>query len=233
MSVSLNKYVSATGRCSRREADRWIEAGRLAINGTTAVKGNRVEKGDQVTVDGQPLGGKPAPVYLVLHKPAGITSTTDRKDRDNLVDFIRYPQRIFPVGRLDKASTGLLLMTNDGDIVNEILRAEYEHEKEYVVSVHKPLTESFLRRMSGGIPILGTRTKDCTVEQLDVRVFRIVLVQGLNRQIRRMCDFLGYRVTTLKRVRIMNIELGDLPVGEYRELEGEELQSLLEEVGRA
>ena len=232
MSVSLNKYVSATGRCSRREADRWIEAGRLSINGTVAVKGNRVEEGDRVTLDGRALGSKPTPVYLALHKPAGITSTTDRKDRDNLIDFIGYPQRIFPIGRLDKASTGLLLMTNDGDIVNEILRAEYEHEKEYIVSVHKPLTDSFLRRMSGGIPILGTRTKDCTVEQLDVRVFRIVLVQGLNRQIRRMCDFLGYRVTTLKRVRIMNIELGDLPVGHYRELLGEELSHLLEEVGR-
>lgn len=230
MSTSLNKFVSSTGICSRREADRWIEAGRLKINGTVAVKGNRVEEGDQVTLDGQPVGERPEPVYLAFHKPPGVTSTTDRKDRDNIIDYIKYRERIFPIGRLDKASTGLLLMTNDGDIVNEILRAENEHEKEYIVSVNKPLTESFLRRMSAGLPILDTVTKPCTIEQLDVRLFRIVLTQGLNRQIRRMCEFLGYRVMTLKRIRIMHIHLGDLPVGKWRPLTHPELTELMADI---
>lgn len=230
MSTSLNKFVSSTGICSRREADRWIEAGRLKINGTVAVKGNRVEEGDQVTLDGQPVGERPEPVYLAFHKPPGVTSTTDRKDRDNIIDYIKYRERIFPIGRLDKASTGLLLMTNDGDIVNEILRAENEHEKEYIVSVNKPLTESFLRRMSAGLPILDTVTKPCTIEQLDVRLFRIVLTQGLNRQIRRMCEFLGYRVMTLKRIRIMHIHLGDLPVGQWRPLTHPELTELMADI---
>ncbi|MCP9235306.1 23S rRNA pseudouridine(2604) synthase RluF [Lewinella sp. JB7] len=225
-SVSLNKFVAGTGICSRREADRWIEAGRLAINGLTAVKGNRVAEGDVVTLDGKRLSSKPPPVYLALHKPAGVTSTTDRKDRDNIIDFIGFPERIFPVGRLDKASTGLILLTNDGDIVNQILRAENDHDKEYIVTVDKPITESFLRRMAGGLPILGRRTKRCTVEQLDVRVFRIILTQGLNRQIRRMCEFLGYRVRTLKRIRIMNVELGDLPVGHWRKLSPDEMSEL-------
>lgn len=227
MSVSLNKFVSSTGVCSRREADRWIEAGRLSINGVIAVRGNRVEPNDQVTLDGRAIGDRPTPVYLAFHKPAGVTCTTDAKDRDNIIDFIAYPQRIFPIGRLDKASTGLILLTNDGDIVNEILRAENAHEKEYIVSVDKPLTDFFLRRMSAGLPILGTRTAPCTVEQLDVRLFRIVLTQGLNRQIRRMCEFLGYRVRTLKRIRIMHIGLGDLRVGKYRALTDGELEELL------
>ncbi len=217
-SISLNKFVSATGVCSRREADRWIEAGRLSINGTVAVKGNRVLPGDRVTLDGQPIGEKPAPVYLVFHKPAGVTSTTDPVDPDNIIDFIGYPERIFPVGRLDKASTGLILLTNDGDIVNEVLRVENEHEKEYIVTVDRPLTDRFLKRMAAGVPILGTRTKPCTVERLGGQAFRIILTQGLNRQIRRMCEYLGYQVLTLKRIRIMSIELGDLPVGEYREI---------------
>ncbi len=227
-SISLNKYISSTGVCSRREADRWIEAGRLAINGTVAMKGNRVEAGDVVTLDGKAIGEKPDAIYLLLHKPAGITSTTDSQDRDNIVEFIGFPERIFPIGRLDKASTGLILLTNDGNIVNQILRAENHHEKEYIVSVDKPITDSFLRRMAGGLPILGTRTKRCVVEQLDVRVFRIVLTQGLNRQIRRMCDLLGYRVRTLKRIRIMNVELGDLPVGAWRELDDREIGKLME-----
>ncbi len=227
-SISLNKYVSSTGRCSRREADRWIDAGRLHINGTVAVKGNRVEAGDTVTLDGKVIGRKPPTVYLMLHKPAGITSTTDPKDPDNIISFINFPQRIFPIGRLDKASTGLILLTNDGDIVNQILRAENEHEKEYIVTVDKPLTDSFLRRMSGGLPILGTQTKPCQVERLDVRTFRIVLTQGLNRQIRRMCDLLGFRVRTLKRIRIMNVELSELPVGAWRELSEREIGKLME-----
>ncbi|MBB4078080.1 23S rRNA pseudouridine2604 synthase [Lewinella aquimaris] len=225
-SVSLNKFVAGTGICSRREADRWIEAGRLAINGTIAVKGNRVVAGDVVTLDGKEIGHRPAPIYLAFHKPAGVTSTTDQKDPDNIIDFINYPQRIFPIGRLDKASTGLILLTNDGDIVNQILRAENDHEKEYIVTVDKPITDSFLRRMSGGLPVLGQRTKQCTVEQLNVRIFRIVLTQGLNRQIRRMCEFLGYRVRTLKRIRIMNIELTGLPVGHYRPLTESEMEQL-------
>lgn len=225
-SVSLNKFVSATGICSRREADRWIDAGRLTINGTPAIKGNRVEPGDQVLLDGEAIGDRPSPVYLAFHKPAGVTSTTDPNDRDNIVDFIDFPERIFTVGRLDKASTGLLLMTNDGDIVNEVLRAEHGHEKEYLVSVDHPLTDDFLRRMSAGVPILDQVTKACTVEQLDVRLFRIVLIQGLNRQIRRMCDHFNYRVTALKRIRIMHIGLGDLPVGKYRHLTKEEIADL-------
>ncbi|PPK86462.1 23S rRNA pseudouridine2604 synthase [Neolewinella xylanilytica] len=220
MSVSLNKFVAATGICSRREADRWIEAGRLTINGQIATKGNRVETGDRVALDGKLIGAQPDRVYLAFHKPAGITCTTDARDPDNIVDFLNYPDRIFPVGRLDKASTGLIFLTNDGDVVNEVLRAEHEHEKEYIVTVDRPYDDRFLERMAGGVPILGTRTNPCQVERLGKRRFRIVLTQGLNRQIRRMCKYLGYRVMTLKRVRIMDITLGDLPVGAYRELEG-------------
>lgn len=225
-SISLNKYVSSTGVCSRREADRWIEAGRLRINGRVAVKGNRVESGDRVTLDGKPLQPKPEAIYLALHKPAGITSTTDRRDPDNILDFIGYPERIFPVGRLDKASTGLIIMTNDGDVVNRILRVEHAHEKEYIVTVDKPLTGRFLKQMAAGVPILDTLTKACTVDRLGKSAFRIILTQGLNRQIRRMCTYLGYRVLTLKRVRIMHIHLGDLPPGRYRELTKKEKDSL-------
>ena len=220
MSVSLNKFVADTGVCSRREADRWIEAGRLTINGTVAVKGNRVEPGDRVLLDGRPVGEQPERIYLAFNKPAGVTCTTDSRDPDNIIDYIGYPERIFPVGRLDKASTGLIFLTNDGDVVNDVLRAEHEHEKEYIVTVDRPIDEHFVRRMGGGLPILGKRTNRCTVEQLGKRKFRIVLTQGMNRQIRRMCDFLGYRVMTLKRIRIMDVELGDLPVGHYRFLPG-------------
>lgn len=229
-STSLNKFIAATGICSRREADRWIEAGRVAINGSVARKGNRVEAGDRVTLDGQPLGQPPKPVYIALHKPPGITSTTDQRDPDNIIDFVGHPQRIFPIGRLDKASTGLILLTNDGDIVNEILRAENHHEKEYIVKVDRPITTDFLRRMREGVPILGTVTKRCEVERMSGRVFRIILTQGLNRQIRRMCEMLGYRVVTLKRVRIMSIQLGDLAVGNWRELTTEELDRLQTEL---
>ena len=228
--VSLNKHLASTGLCSRREADRWIEAGRVAINGVTARRGNRVGEGDRVTLDGRPLGEKPRAVYLALNKPPGITSTTDPRDPDNIIDFVGYPERIFMVGRLDKASTGLILLTNDGDIVNRILRAEHEHEKEYVVTVDKPLTDEFLRRMAGGVPILGTVTKRCRVERLGKQRFRIVLIQGLNRQIRRMCEALGYYVRTLKRVRIMHIRLGNLPVGRWRTLSPQELTTLLQEL---
>ena len=225
-SISLNKYISNTGMCSRREADKLIESGHVKINGKTAKKGNRVSDGDQVTVKGKTLKNNPKHVYLALNKPAGITSTTDLRDKDNIIDYLNYPERIFPIGRLDKASTGLILLTNDGDIVNKILRAENHHEKEYIVTVDKPLTKRFVKEMSSGIPILGTVTKKCQVELLSKFVFRIILTQGLNRQIRRMCEHLGYKVKTLKRIRIMNIEL-DIDQGYWRDLTKEELSILM------
>ncbi len=225
-SVSLNKYISSTGICSRREADRWIEAGRVTINGLVAQKGNRVQPGDKVAIDGKPLRSHPTRIVLALHKPPGITSTTDRKDKDNIIDFVNYPERIFPVGRLDKASSGLILLTNDGDIVNEILREAHEHEKEYIVTVDRPLNQRFLRKMREGVPILGTVTKSCIVEPLGPKKFRIVLTQGLNRQIRRMCEYLGYEVRTLKRIRIMHLTLGNLRPGQWRLLTPQELIEL-------
>jgi 23S rRNA pseudouridine2604 synthase len=230
-SISLNKFISSTGICSRREADRMIEAGRVQLNGTTAKKGNRVNSGDEVLLDGAPLKAKPKAVYLALHKPPGITCTTDRKDKSNIIDFLNYPERIFHIGRLDKASTGLIFLTNDGDIVNEILREQNDHEKEYIVTVNKPINSSFVRRMSEGIPILGTVTKKCQVEKIGRQAFRIVLTQGLNRQIRRMCDYLGYDVVTLKRVRIMNVHLGGLKPGQWRYLTDEELKELRRHLG--
>ncbi len=230
-SISLNKFISSTGICSRREADRMIEAGRVQLNGTTAKKGNRVNPGDEVLLDGAPLKARPKSVYLALHKPPGITCTTDRRDKDNIIDFLNYPERIFHIGRLDKASTGLIFLTNDGDIVNEILREQNEHEKEYIVTVNKPINASFVKRMSQGIPILGTVTKKCQVEKIGRQAFRIVLTQGLNRQIRRMCDYLGYDVVTLKRVRIMNVHLGKLKPGQWRYLTDEELQELRRHLG--
>jgi len=218
--------ISQTGICSRREADKWIEAGKVKLNGVVAQKGNRVGPDDQVTVNGKPLKNKPKQVYIALHKPPGITCTTDRKDRTNIIDFINYPQRIFPIGRLDKPSTGLILLTNDGDIVNDILRVENNHEKEYLVTVNRPITPQFIKRMSNGIPILGTKTKKCVVERRGKMGFKITLTQGLNRQIRRMCEFLDYKVLTLKRVRIMNIHLGNLSVGKWRNLTAEEFKEL-------
>ncbi len=225
-SISLNKYISDTGICSRREADKLIEAGKVKINGQIARKGNRVFENDKVTLKGKPLGNKPKMVYVALNKPAGITCTTDRKDKDNIIDFLNYPKRIFPIGRLDKGSTGLILLTNDGNIVNKILRVENNHEKEYIVKVAQPITTNFIRRMSKGIPILGTVTKPCLVQQQSTFVFKIVLTQGLNRQIRRMCEFLNYRVVSLKRVRIMNIHLGSLRLGQARHLTEKELNIL-------
>ena len=226
MSVSLNKYLAATGICSRREADTWIDAGRVKINGKIARKGNRVETGDTVLLDDRPLGSKPKPIYLALNKPAGITCTTDQRDPTNIVRFVNYPERVFPIGRLDKPSTGLILLTNDGDLVNPLLRAEGEHEKEYVVTVDKPVTGEFLRHMSAGVPILGTVTKRCKMKQAGKRGFRIILTQGLNRQIRRMCEHFGYRVRTLHRVRIMNIHLDTLKPGRWRHLNAGELAAL-------
>jgi 23S rRNA pseudouridine2604 synthase len=230
MDISLNKYISQTGICSRREADRMIEGKRVRINGVIAQKGNRVEDGDEVTIDGKPLKKKPKIVYIALHKPPGITSTTDPKDKDNMIDFVGHSERIFPIGRLDKASTGLILLTNNGDIVNKILRVENGHEKEYIVKVDKPITAEFIDRMSNGMPILGTITKKCKVEKLSKFVFRIILKQGLNRQIRRMCYKLNYNVLTLKRIRIMHIQLGDLKPGEWRDLTKEELKELKRQI---
>ena len=225
-SISLNKFISSTGICSRREADKWIDAGRVAINGQVARKGNRVTTNDDVTIDGQPLHNKPKPVYVALHKPPGITCTTDLRDKDNIIDFIGHSQRIFPIGRLDKASSGLILLTNDGDIVNKILRAENNHEKEYIVKVNRPITNDFLVRMSKGIPILGTVTKACQLEKQSKFLFKIILTQGLNRQIRRMCEYLGYSVVSLKRVRIMHLQLGNLKIGKWRNLTKQELMTL-------
>jgi len=225
-SISLNKYISQTGICSRREADKWIEANRVRINGKTAQKGNRVEAADLVTIDGKPLKAKPSPVYIALNKPPGITCTTDLKDKTNIVDFVKHPQRIFPIGRLDKPSTGLIFLTNDGDIVNQILRVENKHEKEYIVTVDRPVTLAFIKKMGKGIPILGTVTKKCFVQQKGTFTFKIILTQGLNRQIRRMCEYLEYKVVTLKRVRIMNVHLGSLKEGKWRNLTAKELKTL-------
>lgn len=232
-SISLNKYISSTGICSRREADNWIEEGRVAINGEVARKGNRVVEGDEVTLDGKLVGQKAEPIYIALNKPPGVTCTTDLRDEDNIIDYLDYPKRIFPIGRLDKASSGLIFLTNVGDIVNPILREENEHEKEYVVEVDKPLTEKVLKRMSSGMRILGTKTKPCKIELLSECVFRIILTQGLNRQIRRMCGSLSYKVVSLKRIRIMNITLegGLEEAGQWRYLTEEEVNELWEKVG--
>ncbi|MCW3089743.1 MAG: Pseudouridine synthase [Ferruginibacter sp.] len=216
MDKSLNKYISETGFCSRREADKYIEQARVTINGNIAIKGNRVVPGDLVEIDGEAIKKRDKPVYLAFNKPVGITCTTDLKDKHNIISFINYKSRIFPIGRLDKPSEGLIFLTNDGDIVNKILRAGNNHEKEYIVTTDKPINADFVSRMSNGIRILDTVTKKCSVKQEGKNRFRIILTQGLNRQIRRMCLALGYSVVTLKRVRIMNITLANLPVGKWR-----------------
>lgn len=223
-STRLNKFISETGLCSRREADELIEDGLVKVNGRVADMGVRVTTEDHVQVRGKPLKAKPAPVYLAYNKPVGITCTTDPEVPDNIVSAVNYKKgRIFPIGRLDKPSEGLILLTNDGDIVNRILRAGNAHEKEYVVSVHRPFGPEFVQRMSSGIPILGTVTLPCKVRQLSANSFNIVLTQGLNRQIRRMTEYLGYDVTRLKRTRIMNISLGDLKPGQWRLLNQKEM----------
>jgi 23S rRNA pseudouridine2604 synthase len=226
MDISLNKYISDTGFCSRREADKYIEEGRVSINGLDAHKGNRVKDGDIVKIDGEPLPKRKNTVYLLLNKPKGITCTTDRKEATNIIDYVNFKQRIFPVGRLDKLSEGLIFLTNDGNIVNKILRAGNGHEKEYIVTTDKPIDISFLKKMREGVKILGTRTKPCFVKQEGENRFRIILVQGLNRQIRRMCEALGYKVTSLKRVRIMNITVSGLPTGKWRHFTPQEISSL-------
>ncbi|MCJ8289787.1 MAG: 23S rRNA pseudouridine(2604) synthase RluF [Crocinitomicaceae bacterium] len=226
-SVRINKYLSEAGYCSRRAADRLIEQGRITINGIVPEMGTKVLPGDEVAVDGKSIVQKDKKhVYIAFNKPIGIVCTTDgRVEKDNIIDFINYPTRIFPIGRLDKPSEGLILLTDDGDIVNKILRARNNHEKEYIVSVHKPVTSDFIRKMGNGVPILETMTRNCEVEQLGRYDFKIVLTQGLNRQIRRMCEYFGYEVIRLKRVRIMNIEL-DMPEGEYRDISEAELTEL-------
>jgi 23S rRNA pseudouridine2604 synthase len=225
--LRLNKYISETGLCSRREADARIEAGRVTLNGAVATLGTQVAAGDVVCVDGKPVGGEERHVYIALNKPVGITSTIETHVAGNLLEVVKYPQRIFPIGRLDKDSEGLLLLTNNGDIVNEILRSENEHEKEYVVTVDRPVTEIFLNGMASGVRILGTVTKPCRVRRVGAATFRIVLTQGLNRQIRRMCSFFGYKVQRLQRVRIITLELGDLKPGQWRQLRAEEVRGLL------
>ena len=222
----INKFLSETGYCSRREADKLLEEGRITINGVVPEMGTKVSTLDEVRVDGKLVREKfEKPVYLAFNKPVGIECTTNLDVRYNIVDFINYPKRIFPIGRLDKASEGLIFMTNDGDIVNKILRARNNHEKEYIVTVNKLITDRFIQKMANGIPILDTVTKKCKVEQISKTVFRIILTQGLNRQIRRMCEYLGYEVTALKRTRIINITL-DVPVGRYRDLTDAEITEL-------
>ena len=224
--MRINKFLAETGIVSRRGADKWIEDGRVTINGELATVGSKVENGDNVCVDGKPVQKVEQLVYIVLNKPVGITSTTEKHIKGNVVDFINHPLRIFHIGRLDKDSEGLLLLTNDGDIVNEILRAENHHEKEYVVQVDKPITERFLKEMAAGVEILDTKTLPCRVEKVSSHVFKIILEQGLNRQIRRMCSALGYSVKRLQRIRIMNIKLGNLKVGQWRDLTEKERTEL-------
>ncbi len=226
MSVNINKYISDSGMCSRREADRLIDQGRVQINGKRAVLGQRVTEMDEVVVDSQRIKPKTNRVYMAFNKPVGVTTTTDPKDPTNIVQFIDYHERLFPIGRLDKDSEGLIFLTNDGNIVNKILRSGNAHEKEYIVKVHKSIQPDFIEKMSTGVPILGTRTLPCPVQQLGKSTFRITLVQGMNRQIRRMCEVLGYKVTELKRVRIMDIQLGDLKTGRWRILTPAEVKAL-------
>lgn len=225
--IRINKFLSEAGVCSRREADRKVEAGAVCIDGVPAEKGSRVFTGQTVTIDGKPVEEKGEPFVLIaFHKPKGVVCTTQKKDPDNIIDYIQYPVRIYPVGRLDKESTGLILLTNQGDLVNKMMRSGNAHEKEYIVTVNKDVTQEFLDGLANGVPILDTVTRKCRVEKIGRRKFRMVLTQGLNRQIRRMCEYFGYRVMALKRVRIMNITLGDLKEGTYRDVTEQELAVL-------
>lgn len=228
MDTSLNKYISDSGFCSRREADKYIEECRVTINGKDAHKGNRVKEGDQVKIDGEPIKKQQKSVYILLNKPKGITCTTDLKDMTNIISYINYKSRIFPIGRLDKLSEGLIFLTNDGDIVNKILRAGNGHDKEYVVTVDKTISKEFIDNMRNGVKIPGATTQKCFVKQEGYNRFRIVLTQGLNRQIRRMCEALGYRVTTLKRIRIMNITISGLATGKWRYFTPAEMSAINE-----
>jgi 23S rRNA pseudouridine2604 synthase len=225
--VRLNKYISETGVCSRREADKWIEQGRVSCNGVTAVLGTQVADGDEVRIDGKPIGAKKKHIYIALNKPPGITCTSESHVERNIIDLVGHAERIFPIGRLDKDSEGLILLTNNGDIVNEILRVENNHEKEYIVTVERAITDLSLSMMAGGVRIMGEMTRKCRVERVNQQSFRIVLTQGLNRQIRRMCSALGYQVRRLQRVRIMHIHLGQMGAGKWRNLTTAELAGLL------
>ena len=225
--MRLNKFISETGVCSRREADKWIDAGRVTCNGQVAALGTQVADGDRICIDGEPIGTKKNSIYIALNKPVGITCTTEAHIEENVIDLVGHPDRIFPIGRLDKDSEGLILLTNNGDIVNEILRSENNHEKEYIVTVDRPITDLSLTMMAGGVKIMGVLTKPCRVSRIDQRSFRMVLTQGLNRQIRRMCSALGYKAQRLQRVRIMNVHLGTLSVGQWRPLTERELAGLL------
>ena len=224
--VNLNKYISSSGICSRREAEKFIKEGRVTINGKPTQLGNRVGKKDLVKLDGRVVKPKNNTLYIALNKPVGIVSTTDDREPKNIIKHINYPERLFPIGRLDKPSEGLIFLTNDGDIVNKILRAGNNHEKEYFVTVNKSITTDFIQKMSNGIPILGTVTKNCLVEKVSDNIFKIILTQGLNRQIRRICEYLEYEVTKLKRTRIMNVELGYLQAGDWRELTQDEMKEI-------
>lgn len=225
--IRINKFLSDAGVCSRREADRYIKEGKVTIDGVVAQIGSKVKKGSVVTFCGKPVQREEKLVLIAFNKPVGIVCTTDPREPDNIIDYIGYGMRIYPIGRLDKDSEGLILLTNDGNIVNKILRAEYRHEKEYIVTVNKEIDAEFIKAMSSGVPILGTVTKPCKVKQIDKYTFNIILTQGLNRQIRRMCEYLGYRVTSLKRIRIMNIMLGRLKTGAWRNVTDKELAELL------
>ncbi|WP_019243737.1 MULTISPECIES: 23S rRNA pseudouridine(2604) synthase RluF [Bacillus] len=228
--MRINKFISESGITSRRGADKLITEGRVTINGVVAELGSQAEASDDVRVDGKPIKTEQQNVYIALNKPVGITSTTERHIKGNIVDFVNHPLRIFHIGRLDKDSHGLILLTNDGDIVNEILRAENKHEKEYIVTVNKPITSAFIKKMSEGVEILNTKTLPCKVIKLSPTVFKIILTQGLNRQIRRMCAALGYEVRGLQRIRIMNIHLGNLPIGKWRDLTDQELKQLFNDL---
>lgn len=224
--IRLNKYLSDAGVCSRRQADRWVEEGKITINGNMAVMGQRVLPGDKVAVNGKPIKKEEEKVLLAYNKPRGIVCTTSKVEKNNIVDYINYDKRIYPVGRLDKDSSGLILLTNQGELVDKILRGSNYHEKEYIVTLNKKITPEFLRAMGSGVPILDTVTRPCELEQMGPRTFRIILTQGLNRQIRRMCEYFDYKVVELKRVRIMNIRLGKLKEGTYRKIAGKELEEL-------
>jgi len=228
--IRLNKYIASSGLCSRREADTLIENGKVTINGEVAVQGTKVNEGDVVLVNGRKITPDDDMVYIAFNKPLGVTCTTDKRDPSNIIDFIGFNDRIFPVGRLDKNSSGLILLTNDGSIVNKLLRAENGHEKEYLVTVNRPYDKNFIKQMESGVPVLGQLTLPCKLKPAGDKTFKIILHQGLNRQIRRMCEYLGYKVTKLKRIRFMNIYLGDLETGKWRYLTSDEKKELLKEI---
>lgn len=225
--IRLNKYVASSGICSRREADKLIESGKVSVNGVVADLGTRVSEGDSVEVEGRSVTPEDSMIYIAFNKPLGITCTTDRRDPSNIIDYINFSERIFPIGRLDKNSSGLILLTNNGDIVNTLLRSENGHEKEYVVTIDRPYDKEFIKTMSTGVPVLGRMTLPAEVIPVNAKTFRIILKQGMNRQIRRMCEYLGYKVTRLKRIRFMNVKLGDLETGKWRYLTAAEKKELI------